>query len=64
MSTFFNYAWMFLNMVVVPCITVPENWNYCSKDWDVWLVPEIQRGWDLYRGEEQPYEEEKKILNN
>lgn len=64
MSTLFNYTILFFNMVVVPCVTVPENWEYCFKDMDVWLFPEIQRGWDLYTEREKPYQEEQEILEN
>lgn len=64
MNTLFNYIILFFNMVVVPCVTVPENWEYCYKDMDVWLFPEIQRGWDLYTEREQPYQEEKEILED
>ena len=59
-----NYLILFFNMVVVPSVTVPENWEYCYKDMDVWLFPEIQRGWDLYSGREKPYQEEQEILEN
>ena len=64
MNTLFNYTILFFNMVVVPCVTVPENWEYCYKDMDVWLFPEIQRGWDLYTEREKPYQEEQEILEN
>jgi hypothetical protein len=64
MNTLFNYTILFFNMVVVPCVTVPENWEYCFKDMDVWLFPEIQRGWDLYTEREKPYQEEQEILEN
>ena len=64
MNTLFNYIILFFNMVVVPCVTVPENWEYCYKDMDVWLFPEIQRGWDLYTEREKPYQEEQEILEN
>ena len=33
------------------------------KDWDVWLVPEIKKGWELYTGEQTPYQEEKDKLD-
>jgi len=51
------YLTAFWNTVVVNCIQ-PVNWQYCSKDLDVWLWPEIQRGIDLMTGEERPYQEE------
>jgi len=59
-----NYIIFFFNMVVVPCVTVPENWNYCYKNMDVWLYPEIQKGWDLYTGKEIPYQNERELLEN
>jgi len=59
-----NYIIFFFNMVVVPCVTVPENWNYCYKNMDVWLYPEIQKGWDLYTEKEIPYQNERELLEN
>jgi len=59
-----NYIILFFNMVVVPCVTVPENWNYCYKNMDVWLYPEIQKGWDLYTEKEIPYQNERELLEN
>jgi hypothetical protein len=32
------------------------------KDWDVWLWPEIQKGFDLKFGIEIPYQQEQEIL--
>ena len=55
------YLTAFWNTVVINCIQ-PVNWQYCSKDLDVWLWPEIQRGIDLMTGEEQPYQEESDTL--
>ena len=40
------------------------NRQQCMKDWDVWLVPELQKGWDLYTEKEKPYQEEKEILED
>jgi|TARA_R100000027_G_scaffold8864_1_gene6392 hypothetical protein len=34
------------------------------SDWDVWLIPELQRGWDIYTGKEVLYQEEKEKLEN
>ena len=31
-------------------------------DWDVWLYPELKRGWDLRFGGEKPYQEEEEKL--
>jgi hypothetical protein len=39
------------------------NRQQCLKDWDVWLIPELQKGWDLYTGEKTPYQEEKEKLD-
>ena len=38
------------------------NRQQCMKDWDVWLYPEIQRGWRIYIGEEELYQEERDSL--
>ena len=59
-----NYIISFFHMVVVPCVTVPENWNYCYKNMDVWLYPEIQKGWDIYTEKEIPYQNERELLEN
>jgi len=59
-----NYIILFFNMVVVPCVAVPENWNYCYKNMDVWLYSEIQKGWDLYTEKEIPYQNERELLEN
>ena len=39
------------------------NRQQCMKDWDVWLVPELKKGWELYTGEKTPYQEEKEKLD-
>ncbi len=51
------------NNLIVPCVTVPENWKYCTKDLDVWLYPELIKGWDAITGELCLYCDEKEILN-
>ena len=56
------YLSAFFNTLVVPCVTQPANWKYCFNDWDVWLYPELVRGWELYSGQELPYQEEADIL--
>ena len=63
MATIWNYTVVFFQMVLVTCITVPENWKYCSKV-DVWLVPEIQRGVELYFNPSTIYKEEREYLEN
>ena len=50
--------------LIVPCVTVPENWKYCSKDLDVWLYPELVRGWELFTGQEVPYQSEQEALQS
>ena len=50
--------------LIVPCVTVPSNWKYCFNDWDVWLYPEIQRGWELMQGTEKPYQSEQEALQS
>jgi len=57
----FTMIVMLFNM----CNQSPETRKACLSDWDVWLYPEIQRGWDLYTGKHVPYQEEKeKLINN
>jgi len=34
------------------------------KDWDTWLIPELQKGWDLITEKEVPYQQEKEILDD
>ena len=60
--TALNYIISFIGMVVIPCVTVPQNWEYCTKDWDVWLYPEIQRGFDMLTEKELPYQDERELL--
>lgn len=40
----------------------PQTRKACMSDWDVWLIPEIQRGWEIYRGQHKPYQEEHDLL--
>ena len=47
LTTLFLYLVAFFQGVIIPCVTVPENWKYCSKDLDVWLYPELVRGWEM-----------------
>ena len=49
--------------LIVPCMQ-PSNIKSCTSDIDVWLYPELQRGWDIYRGKEVPYQNEKEILED
>ena len=59
-------AWLyisaFFNTVVVPCVTIPENWQHCSKDLDVWLYPELVKGWEMLTEGPCLYCEEKEKL--
>ena len=50
--------------LIVPCVTVPENWKYCTSDWDVWLYPELVRGWEMITKDPCIYCEEKEKLND
>ena len=45
------------------CAQNPQTRQACMKDWDVWLYPELVKGWELYTGEQTPYQEEKDKLN-
>jgi len=46
------------------CAQNPQTRQACMSDWDVWLIPEIQRAWDIYTEKEKPYQEEKEILED
>ena len=61
MATIWNYTVVFFQMVLVPCIAVPENWKYCSRV-DVWLIPEVQRGAEIYLDPSSIYSEEREYL--
>jgi len=63
MATIWNYTVVFFQMVLVPCIAVPENWKYCSRV-DVWLIPEVQRGVEIYLDPSSIYAEERKYLQD
>ena len=52
------------NTLIVPCVTIPENWQYCTKDLDVWLYPELVQGWKAVTGDLCIYCEEKEKLND
>jgi len=58
-----SYVVALWSTLIVPCVTVPENWKYCSKDLDVWLYPELVRGWELFTGQEVPYQAEQEALD-
>jgi hypothetical protein len=63
MTSIINYAAAFWSVVVMNCIQ-PVNWEYCSKDWDQWLYPEIQRGWEIYSNPSTIYQNERDSLEN
>jgi len=63
MHTIWNYTTVFLQMVVVSCITEPVNWKYCLKI-DQWLIPDVQRGVEVYFNPSSIYAEERKYLEN
>lgn len=44
--------------LVVPCVTNPANWQQCFTKHDQWLYPELVRGYELWSGQETPYESE------
>ena len=52
-----------LIMLFNVCNQSDFNRQQCMKDWDVWLVPELKKGWELYTGEKTPYQEEKEKLD-
>jgi hypothetical protein len=62
MLTILNYAAAFWVTVVIPCTTVPANWEYCSRI-DEWLIPDLISAWELKTGKVVPYQTEKDYLN-
>lgn len=60
---FFRLLSMFVMLFNI-CNQSDFNRQQCMKDWDVWLVPELQKGWDLYTKKEKPYQNEKEILED
>jgi len=54
------YLTSFWNTVVMNCAK-PVNWKNCENPQE-WLYPELKRAWDLYTGEEIPYQDEKDLL--
>ena len=63
MATIWNYTLTFFHMVLVPCITVPENWEQCRKI-DEWLLPDIQQGIEIYFNPSSIYQSEREYLRN
>ena len=62
MLTILNYVVSFWSTVVIPCTTVPANWEYCSRI-DEWLIPDLISAWELKTGKVVPYQTEKEYLN-
>ena len=50
-------------MVINICNSNEFNKQECMKDWNVWLYPELVKGWNLYTEKEVPYQEEKEKLD-
>lgn len=44
------------------CNSNDFNRQQCMKNWDQWLVPELQRAWDIYTEKEKLYQEEDEKL--
>ena len=59
---FFRLLSMFA-MVINICNSNEFNKQECMKDWNVWLYPELVKGWNLYTEKEVPYQEEKEKLD-
>ena len=62
MSIILKIINMFI-LLFTMCNSNDFNRQQCMKDWDVWLVPELKKGWELYTGEQTPYQEEKDKLD-
>ena len=60
---FFRLLSMFVMLFNI-CNQSDFNRQQCMKDWDVWLVPELVKGWDLYTEKEKPYQREKEMLED
>ncbi len=45
------------------CNSNDFNRQQCIKNWDQWMVPELQRAWNIYTGKEELYQEEKESLD-
>ena len=59
-----SYLGAMWSNLIVPCVTVPANWKYCTNDLDVWLYPEITRAWEIITEQEKPYQDEKTVLQS
>lgn len=63
MDQIFRLLSMFVMLFNI-CNQSDFNRQQCMKDWDVWLYPELQKGWNLYTEKEKPYQNEKEILED
>lgn len=63
MDQIFTLLSMFVMLFNI-CNQSDFNRQQCMKDWDVWLYPELVKGWDLYTEKEKPYQREKEILED
>lgn len=63
MDQIFTLLSMFVMLFNI-CNQSDFNRQQCMKDWDVWLVPELVKGWDLYTEKEKPYQREKEMLED
>ena len=61
-TTFFRILESFI-LLFNMCNSNDFNRQQCLKNWDTWLIPEIQRAWNIYTGEEELYQEEKESLD-
>ena len=59
--TILNYAAAFWSTVIIPCVSVPANWEHCSRI-DKWLIPDLIYAWELKTGKVVPYQIEKEYL--
>jgi hypothetical protein len=63
MDQIFRLLSMFIVLFNI-CNQSDFNRQQCMKDWDVWLYPELVKGWDIYTEKEKPYQREKEILED
>ena len=63
MATIINYVAAFWSVVIVPCASVPSNWEHCVKI-DQWLIPDLIYAWELKTGKKHPYQTEKEYLKD
>ena len=59
-ASVFIYLTAFFDVVVVNCITHPENWKSCVQ-FDTYLIPGIVQGWEQLTNS-CPYCEEQNAL--